>query len=108
METTKKVIAANAGFDLILPNAVRRGGFEAHPIVGWIVECLTNTAFTLPVTLHGSHRDLPAVRYPDGTICVDSKMFAEGEEKAALAYVEKRRDDNGLALERAYERGAAR
>jgi hypothetical protein len=34
METTKKVIAANAGFDLILPNAVRRGGFEAHPIVG--------------------------------------------------------------------------
>ena len=66
---------------------------------------LTNTASTVPITLHGSHNGLSAVRYPDGTVCVDSKVFAKGEEKAALAYVEKRRDDHERALERASSRG---
>jgi hypothetical protein len=61
-KTTRKVIAANEGFFLILPHATHRSGYEAHPIVGWLVECLTNTAFTVPVTLHGSHNGLTAVR----------------------------------------------
>ena len=93
------------GFFLLLPHAHSRFGCEAHPIVGWLVECLTNTASTVPITLHGSHNGLSAVRYPDGTVCVDSKVFAKGEEKAALAYVEKRRDDHERALERASSRG---
>ena len=69
--------------------------------------CLTNCAYTVPVTLHGSHDGLSAVRYPRGTILVDNKIFAKGEEKAALAYIKKRRDDHDRAVDRAREREAA-
>jgi hypothetical protein len=101
--TKRRVVPAQPGFDLIIPHRTERSGFECHPIVAWEILFPGDIITTIPITLHGNHRELAAVRYPSGVICVD-RVFPKGSEMEALAYIEKQMDARDKALERAERR----
>jgi hypothetical protein len=93
----RRIVPAQPGFDLIIPHRTERG-FECHPIVAWEILLMgEKTTITIPVTLHGNHHELAAVRYPSGIICVD-RVFPKGKEMEALAYVEKRMGNHDRAM----------
>lgn len=97
VKTTKTVIAAQPGFDVVTlfhqPHA-----FGYSPVVAWVIEVPegygnveTEAAGASPVCVDWSHNDGDVsdkiIRQPDGSIAfVAGPTFDKGQEEMALAY----------------------